>query len=151
MSIPGCVIEPARAEDFDAVARLLAAAGLAHDDLRGAAVRFVVARVNGGVVGAAGAEVRGDDGLLRSLVVAPDRRRTGLGSALLRRLDAQAAGWGVKRWWLLTTTAESFFRARGFVPAARATAPALIRATGQFTGDVCASAACLTRTREEAS
>ena len=139
------------AADLDAVVRLLAGAGLAHDDLRPDAMRLLVARAGSRVIGAIGAEVRAPDALLRSLVVAPDCRGAGVGDALVRRLDADAAAWGVQRWWLLTTTAERFFRTRGFVPVARAAAPESIRLTGQFTGGICASAVCLMREREGAS
>lgn len=151
MSASNLVIEPAVAADLDAVGRLLAGAGLAHDDLRPETVRLLVARAGKRVIGAIGAEVRAPDALLRSLVVAPDHRREGVGEALVRRLDADAAAWGVRRWWLLTTTAERFFRARGFFPVERAAAPESIRLTGQFSGGICASAVCLSRAREGAS
>jgi amino-acid N-acetyltransferase len=65
----------------------------------------------------------------------------------VEELDRAAAGWGVRRWWLLTTTAEKFFAARGFVRIERSVAPAAIRGTGQFLGGCCASAVCLTRAR----
>jgi amino-acid N-acetyltransferase len=74
------------------------------------------------VVGAVGAEVYGEEALLRSLVVAPDWRGTGMGGRLVDALERAAFGWGVRRWWLLTTTADHFFAARGFCGVARCAA-----------------------------
>jgi N-acetylglutamate synthase-like GNAT family acetyltransferase len=150
MISPGIVIEPARAGDAADIAALLRDAGLPHDDAGLRSSHFLVAREDGRPIGAIGAEVHAPDALLRSLVVAPAKRGSGLGGELVRRLDLAAGAWGVGRWWLLTTTAERFFSARGFVVAPRAAAPDAIRRTGQFSGEVCASAACLTRARTEA-
>lgn len=151
MKAASFVIEPARDTDAPAIAALLRAAALPHEDFAPHLAHFLVAReANGAIVGAVGAEVCGADALLRSLIVAPEHRGAGLGGALLEKLEAAAGGWGVRRWWLLTTTAPRFFAARGFVPAERASAPAAIRATGQFNGGCCCSAACLSRERKAA-
>jgi N-acetylglutamate synthase-like GNAT family acetyltransferase len=102
---------------------------------------------HGGVIGAVGAQVDGPDALMRSLVVAPAWRGAGVGSALVRRLEAAAAAWGVERWWLLTTTAEKFFASRGFRAVPRSAAPAAIAATDEFVGLCPSVAVCLTRER----
>lgn len=149
MTFPGILIEPARASDLAAIGALLREAGLPQGETELAAVRFLVARLDDRLVGAVGAEVFGPDALLRSLVVAPAQRGGGLGGELVRRLELAAGPWGVGRWWLLTTTAERFFTARGFRAVPRTAAPVTIRGTGQFTGGECASAVCLTRSREE--
>jgi N-acetylglutamate synthase-like GNAT family acetyltransferase len=144
-------IKPARAADAPAIAALLSAAELPPAGLAAHLAHFIVARdAQGAVIGAVGAEVCGPDALLRSLVVAPEARGAGLGDALLAALEERAAAWGVQRWWLLTTTAETFFTARGFVVTERAAAPAAIRATGQFKGGCGSSAVCLTRARSGA-
>lgn len=150
MISPGMVIEPAHAGDAPAIAALLRSAGLPPADVRPDAGPVLVARENGVVIGSIAAEVHRPDALLRSLVVAPERRGQGLGGELVRSLDAAGAAWGVQRWWLLTTTAERFFAARGFTVIARDAAPAAIRESAQFRGEACASAACLMREREEA-
>lgn len=138
-------IEPAKTGDAKAIAALLKAAGLPHEDFTRHLAHFLVARRAGEVVGAIGAEVCGDDALLRSLVVAPELRRAGLGGELVRRLEATGRVWGVKRWWLLTTTAEAFFVKRGFRSTPRSTAPAGIAATEEFRGLCPSSATCLSR------
>ena len=137
---------------IDQVAKVLRSAGLPHEDFAAHLAHFVVARdQHGAVIGAVGAEICGADALLRSLVVAPGRRGAGLGEALISALEAHAGAWGVQRWWLLTTTAERFFVARGFVASERAAAPAAIRATGQFNGGCSCAAVCLTRERRNAA
>jgi amino-acid N-acetyltransferase len=141
-------IGQAQAADVPAIAALLRAAELPHEDFAAHLAHFLVARdERGAVVGAVGAEVHAPDALLRSLVVAAAQRGVGLGDELVRRMEIVAGEWGVERWWLLTTTAEKFFAARGFTVAARESAPAAIRATGQFNGGCCCSATCLTRAR----
>jgi|GEM_PF-1181435 len=140
-----------RAEKADevAIAALLCEAGLPSRDFALHLRHFLVARAAGKIVGVVGAEVYGTDALLRSFVVAPAMRGVGLGSELVRRLEAAAAAWGVKRWWLLTTTAETFFVKRGFRVVTRSAAPATILGTDEFRG-LCPAAACLSRERREA-
>ena len=146
MKTPSLKIRAARLEDGPAIAALLREAGLPHEDIGAHLGHFLVAREGSGtVVGAIGAEVHAPDALLRSLVVAPSQRGAGLGGELLRRMEVEAAAWGVKHGWLLTTTAEAFFRARGFVVSDRAAAPVAIRGTRQFTGGCSAGAVCLAR------
>ncbi|MBI5771791.1 MAG: GNAT family N-acetyltransferase [Verrucomicrobia bacterium] len=147
-SPPEITIAPATPADVPAIAALLRGADLPHEDFAPHVARFLVARKGRAVVGAVGAEVAGEAALLRSLVVASCQRGAGLGGRLVDELERAAGAWGVKRWWLLTTTAEKFFTARGFRAAARSEAPAGIRATGQFNGGCCCSAVCLTRERK---
>ena len=142
-------VGPAAAADTAEIAALLRAAGLPCDDFAAHLAHFLVARDSAGsVIGAVGAEVLGPDALLRSLVVAPGARGTGLGGRLVDALDQAAAGWGVRRWWLLTTTAEGFFLGRGFKPAPRSSAPPAIGATREFRELCPAVAVCLSRARK---
>lgn len=141
-------INPARPGDVPAIAALLQAAQLPYEDFAPHLAHFLVARDAGGaVIGAVGAEVNGSDALLRSLVVAPGLRGHGLGAWLVQALEADAANWGVQRWWLLTTTAESFFRKRGFAVTPRSAAPVAIAATEEFRGLCPSVAVCLSRER----
>jgi amino-acid N-acetyltransferase len=88
--------------------------------------------------GLVGLELYGDVALLRSLVVAEEIRGRGAGRALLQHAEAQARARGVRRLYLLTTTAEEFFAVQGYARAARDTAPPAIRATREFAG-ICLS------------
>ena len=135
MKTVAITIQPARAADAAAIAALLREAELPGDDLAAHLRHFVVARDEAGnVIGAVGAEVHAPDALLRSFVVASAHRGGGVGARLLAALEAAAEGWGVQRWWLLTTTAEAYFKARGFDVVRRSSAPMAIRQTGQFNG-----------------
>lgn len=140
-------IAAAASDDAAALAHLLCAADLPAEDFAPHLAHFLVARQGDRLIGAVGAEVYGEEALLRSLVVVPEHRGRGLGAMLLRRLEQAAGAWGVRRWWLLTTTAEVFFRRHGFTVSARDKAPAAIAATAEFR-DLCpATAVCLSRER----
>ncbi len=99
----------------------------------------------GAPVGLVGLEFRGNDALLRSLVVASERRDSGLGSALVEKAESHARTRAAHSIFVLTTTAETFFKSRGYVPADRATAPEAVRSSREF-ADLCpASSAFLVK------
>jgi amino-acid N-acetyltransferase len=138
-------IDAARPTDEATIRALLEQAGLPHEDFAGHLADFLVARRGDEVVGAVGFELHGPEALLRSLVVAPAARGTGLGDRLVREITAAARRRGVARFHLLTTTAEGFFTRRGFGRIARNSVPAEIAATPEFQSLCPASAVCLTR------
>ncbi len=127
------------------VRALLEAARLPVADLATARPEFFGLRDDAGLVGVIGLERHGRAALLRSLAVRDDQRGRGLGTTLVRELEARVPGLGVTELWLLTTTAEPFFRQLGYLPAAREAAPVAVRETAEFR-EVCpTSAACLTK------
>lgn len=148
-SLPFAAVVPeaARPDDFEAVRALLAAAALPAEDLTPAHLaHFLVIRNDDALVGAVGVEVLGPHGLLRSLVVDPAYRGLGHGVALVRAVEAHARSAGVGTLYLLTTTAEAFFRRLGYETADRAAAPEAVRGTAEF-GLLCPdTAACMRRT-----
>ena len=95
--------------------KLLAAAGLPTEDVTTEeSVQLWVASANEVSLGVIGLERFGDEGLLRSLAVAPPHRGRGLGHELVEHLERDARSVGVDRLVLLTETAEPFFRALGY-------------------------------------
>lgn len=86
--------------------------------------------------GLVGLELHGKEALLRSLVVAPDYRVAGAGSALVEFAENYARTHGVAAAYLLTTTAEPFFAHRGYRRIDRDEAPASIRSTREYS-DIC--------------
>lgn len=116
----------------------LDAAGLPHDDVREAGRLFYWS--DGPHPGFVGLEGFNGGALLRSLVVPPSARGKGLGRRIVEALLDEARESGIKRLWLLTTTAEHFFRAIGFTPVAREAAPPSIQATREFR-DLCPASA----------
>ena len=75
--------EGAQPHDLPVVLELLRRADLPVEGVADHFRNFVVVRDDACVVGAAGLEVCGEDGLLRSVVVDPAFRGSGLGGVLL--------------------------------------------------------------------
>jgi amino-acid N-acetyltransferase len=99
--------------------------------------------------GLVGLELFGEVALLRSLVVSTEHRGTGAGTRLLDHAEQYARARGVRRLYLLTTTAEPFFAKRGYVRADRGGAPDAIRATREFSGICPASSAFMSKPLQE--
>ena len=133
-------IRPARPSDLPAVLELVAQAGLPLDGIAGHIGGFLVAAREGEVVACAGMEVYGSCGLLRSVVVRPDRRGRGLGRALVSALIDRARARGLTHLYLLTTTAAGYFARMGFRPLDRDRVPAQVQASAEFSSDCCAAA-----------
>ena len=72
-------------------------------------------------------EVYGRSGLIRSMVVVPDRRAKGVGRELFRSLLSRAYELGLKELFLLPTDAKGFFEKLGFKAVAWERVPGPIR------------------------
>ena len=132
-------ISPAVAGDLPAVHRLLEASSLPAADVTAAMLaHFLVARRGGGLAGVIGLEPLGEVGLLRSAAVAAEERGRGLGLALTEAIERHARILGVRRLYLLTTTAAGFFGRLGWRAVPRAEAPAAIQGTTEYR-ELCAS------------
>jgi amino-acid N-acetyltransferase len=125
-------LRPARTADLPAIERLLTQSGLPLAGVTVALDGFLVAESGGELVGVAGLETRRETALLRSVAVAPEWRSRGVGRALVTRLIEGAAGRGLRSLYLLTTTAERYFPAFGFVPILREQVPPEMQATEEF-------------------
>jgi amino-acid N-acetyltransferase len=117
------VLDAGSDTDLPAIRRLLVESGLPLDGLMGVPTRIVVARDGARVVGAGALEVYGGDGLIRSLVVAPGSRSSGIGSGIVTELERIADESGLTGTFLLTETAERFFARRGYRRIGRSEAP----------------------------
>ncbi len=126
-------IEPARSADQPAIDALLAQSGLPADGAAAAFEHGVVAREGAALVGAAAVELYGDAGLLRSVVVAPGRRGTGLGRLLVREAEAIARAAGVRDLYLLTDSAADWFPRLGYEPVDREVVRGFVGASVEFT------------------
>jgi len=143
VSIESVTIVPA--SNVADVRRIVVEAGLPADDLGGEGQRFLVARSGDAIVGCVGLELAGQAALLRSLAVAPSWRGKGLGMALYEAVLALARREHVTELWLLTTTAEGFFAARGFTVTSRDDAPRAVRGSAEFAALCPATAVCMCR------
>lgn len=130
------VLRPARPEDQLSVLELLRSAGLPVSGVEAGFTGFVVAEHAGRIVGVAGLEQYGAEGLLRSVAVADDWRGRGLGAALTRAILEAATRHGLTHLYLLTETAADFFPRFGFRPIRREDAPQAIRGSEEFR-DLC--------------
>ncbi len=131
---PPYTIRPAVEEDGARLRELLREARLTEDGVDEvlAAGGFVVAVADARVMAAAGVEAHGRRGLLRSVVVSPERRGTGVGAALVHDRLEWSRRCGLTELYLLTETARDFFARRGFTRIERSAAPAEIQRSDEF-------------------
>ncbi|HKR65741.1 MAG TPA: arsenic resistance N-acetyltransferase ArsN2, partial [Thermoanaerobaculia bacterium] len=100
--------------DVDAIKALLV-----ENDLPTAGVdehwkTFLVARDASGIVACGGAEAYQFAALIRSVAVKQEHRKNGIGRRIVRQLLDRLASRGLREFYLLTTTAEEYFKKRGF-------------------------------------
>jgi len=128
------------------VTRLLEGASLPTSDLSDHDMKdFFYAGPAAAPIGIVGLQFYGSDALLRSLVVSSAQRKQGLGQKLVQEAEQYARERGATTVYLLTTTAEAFFRSRGYVVTPRDSAPPAIRSTPEFSGLCPASSAFLSK------
>jgi len=124
---------PASADDLPAIKALLERCDLPSEDLGpGHLEHFVTCRSGEEIVGTVGLEPLGDVGLLRSLAVAPGSRGHRLGLALWARAREKATRLGVRKLYLLTTTADRLFARWGFKRVPRDEVADVVQSTSQY-------------------
>ncbi|SFK34671.1 arsenic resistance N-acetyltransferase ArsN2 [Lysobacter sp. cf310] len=141
-------IRPALESEHAAIHALLAANGLPVQDLAGADIAFLIADGGGELAGVVGIQRFGDTGLLRSLAVRADARRTGTGGRLVAAAESAARAQGLHELVLLTQTASAFFAQRGYRAIDRASAPTGVQDSAEFRSLCPASADCLIKPLE---
>jgi amino-acid N-acetyltransferase len=125
---------------------LLRAQGLPVSDILDEHLEhFFFISSGGSPTGLVGLELYGTDALLRSLVVGENARRKGLGSALIKHAEQYAASMSVRSIYLLTTTAEAFFKRLGYERIERLRAPSSIKQTREFASLCPASSAFMVK------
>lgn len=134
------VIRHAAPDDLVAVKGLLDQCELPTEGVKDHITEFLIAETDGETVGVIGLEQYADSGLLRSAAIIPERRGQGLGQTLVERILGEAAARGVETVYLLTTTAEQYFRQFGFEKVSRLQVPALVKRSAEFQGACPASA-----------
>lgn len=115
------------------------------DILRTSPRDFVVAEVDGAIVGVGGLEVTPDGALLRSVAVRPLLRSAGVGQQVVEELMAMADR-RLLHTFLLTTTADNWFPRFGFERVDRAAVPAAIGDTWEFKTGCSQTATAMGRT-----
>ena len=137
-------IRAAVPKDRPDVLTLLSASRLSSEGVDAELAGFVVAETDGCVVGAAGLEQHGRDGLLRSVAVSESQRGRGVGARLTGRVIEYAQSRGLEGLYALTTTAETWFPRLGFERIERAQVPEAVQASAEFR-TICPSSAAVLR------
>jgi amino-acid N-acetyltransferase len=138
-------VGPAFAEDLIAIRALLERSGLPTSDLQSARPEFAVIRESGQVIAAGALQRFGSSALVRSVIVAPDHRGTGLGQAIVSELERLASAAQISRLVLLTQTAADFFAHRGYRVIERSSAPKDMQGSEEFRSLCPSSATCMAK------
>ncbi len=104
---------------------------------------FVVARDGEELVACGGAEAYQFAALLRSVAVRPEYRSMGLGRRMVRELLDRLSSRGLREFYLLTTTAEGYFKKRGFKPVDRDEIHPQLMSSAELQGACPDSAVCM--------
>ena len=107
-------ITPAAAADVESIKSLLVASELPTAGVDDHWRTFLVARDGDRMVACGGAEAYQFAALIRSVAVLPEYRSHGIGRKIVRQLLDRLASRGLREFYLLTTTAEEYFKKRGF-------------------------------------
>ncbi len=134
----------AREQDVPAIKELLTTNSLPTAGVDDHWKTFIVAREGSRVIGCGGAETHQFVALIRSVAVAEDRRRTGIGRQIVRQLLDRLASRGVRQFYLLTTSAEEYFHKRGFKTIDRDEIHPQLLGSAELQGGACpATAICM--------
>lgn len=136
----------ADAKDMSAIRALLEHSGLPTSDLDSARPDFAVIRKDGQVIAAGALQRFGSSALLRSVVVAPEHRETGLGRAVVGELEQRARTAHINQLILLTQSAAEFFARQGYCVIERSSAPQEMQQSEEFRSLCPSSATCMAKT-----
>ena len=143
-------LRQAGVSDWAAVEALLLANQLPTEGAQSHLSTYLLATVNGEIVGCAGAEVYGTIALVRSVAVAPGLQKRGIGRWLVERLLHEARSRDIAALYLLTITAPEYFAQYGFKRMKIEDAPQALKASAEFQGACPACAALMALTLREA-
>ncbi|MHA1903809.1 MAG: arsenic resistance N-acetyltransferase ArsN2 [Candidatus Thorarchaeota archaeon] len=133
------IIENARNEDYPIIVDLLKKNNLPPDGIEPHLDNFLVIRnpeqrvEQVSLLGCAGLEIYGNSALLRSVAVHPNAHGNGLGTSLVRHITQIASDRGITRLYLLTDTAEDYFKRIGFSYVSRDLIPEDVKQSIEFT------------------
>jgi amino-acid N-acetyltransferase len=136
-------ISPATANDVEAIKVVLVANDLPTDGVDEHWKTFLLARDGEKVVACGGAEAYQVAALIRSIAVMPEYRSHGIGRKIVRQLLDRLASRGLREFYLLTTTAEEYFRKRGFKTIDRDEVHPQLLSSREFQGACPDSAVCM--------
>ncbi|HJQ39522.1 MAG TPA: arsenic resistance N-acetyltransferase ArsN2 [Thermoanaerobaculia bacterium] len=136
-------ISPTKPGDLESIKALLIANQLPTDGVDDHWKTFLIARDGDKVIGCAGAEAYQFAALIRSVAVLPEYRSHGVGRKLVRQLLDRLASRGLREFYLLTTTAEGYFKKRGFKTIDRDEVHPQLMGSREFQGACPDTAVCM--------
>jgi amino-acid N-acetyltransferase len=136
-------LRAAAAQDLAVVRLLLEQAGLPTSDLTTSKPEFTVLWDDGRIVAAGALEPFGSAALMRSVVVAGDRRGAGLGRTMVQELEKVARAARIGSLILLTEAAAEFFAHHGYRIIERVDVPQDVQGSAEFRSLCPASATCM--------
>jgi amino-acid N-acetyltransferase len=123
---------------------LLVVSDLHHEDITPAQLKHFLSAWNGPrLVAVVGLEIKDHSALLRSLAVDADYRNRKIATSLVVEIEDYAKSLKIDTLYLLTMTAEAFFKKCGYQRTERDSAPIEIRKTTEFQTLCPASAVCM--------
>jgi len=140
-----CQLGVASAQDLVAIRALLESSGLPTSDLESARPEFAVIREDGQLIAAGALQRFGASALLRSVVVAENRRRRGLGQVIVWELERLAQADRITQLILLTLAAAEFFVDQGYRIIERSAVPQDMQASEEFRSLCPSSATCMAK------
>ncbi len=142
---PDYQIRPVSPADWPAIKALLEQLKLPTEGAQDHLSTYVVATKNGHLLGCIGAEIYpsspGPVALMRSVAIAPDWQRRGVGEALVSLMLEQARKRGIHSVHLLSVTSPEYFARFGFKRGPREQAPPPLMQSAEFQGACPACAA----------
>ena len=136
-------IRAAQQQDLPAVEALLKTYTLPTGGLAQHLPSYLVVEDAGRIVASAGLELYGIAALLRSVAVQQDYRNRGLARAMVNQLIKQARSQGVRAVYLLTATAQQYFRRMGFETLPREAVDPAVTTSAEFGDSCCATAVAM--------
>lgn len=133
----------ALAGDFPEIVNLLDECKLPHSDIVPGKQNFIIAEIDRKIIGCAGFEAYNESGLFRSLGVKPIHREMKIGKDLLSKVIDLSKENNVNQLYLLTTTADVYFKKSGWEVINRNEVPDDILATTEFSSICPSTAICM--------
>ncbi len=140
----GLQLQQADPDQRQAIVDLLNNNGLPVSDIDASVLLFALIN-NKRVVGAAGLEIHGSKGLLRSVCLEDSSKGRGWGMQLCREMEHLARHAGIDELYLVTTSAAPFFEKLGYSNISRQSVPAAVLSSAQFNGICPASATIMAK------
>jgi len=136
----------AGADNESGIKQLLADCDLLHEDITPALVEHFLLGWDGArLTAVVGLEIKNHVALLRSLAVDPEYRNRRIATTLVDKIEDYARSLKVDTLYLMTMTAEAFFKKYVYRLTARNSAPAAMQGTAEFKNLCPASAVCMVK------